>query len=84
MAIVVNVSEISKRFQTLGWEKQVPLADIQDVLVKQNISGTQFLAYLDALIATPNACDDNSIASCPAATATKISTGLKTRGVIFG
>lgn len=80
MATVVNVTEISKRFEVLGWVN-ISAADVVDALVKNSIPAAQFIAYLDVVVATPAGFDDQTIAGCPAANATKITAALKSRGV---
>jgi hypothetical protein len=79
MATVVNITEFSKRFEILGWS--INLIELIEGLGKVNIPAAAAIAYLDALIASPNGLDDQTIADCPAATATKLTIYFKGKGV---
>lgn len=79
MATVVSVGEFQKRFDQLGWK--LNLAEIVDGLRSANVAAAVLIAYLDAAIASPAGFDDQTIAGCPPAVATKITTYLRGAGV---
>jgi hypothetical protein len=81
LATVINTCELSKRFTVLGWDGMINLSELIEGMRNNNISAVAALAYLDALVATPTGLDDQAITGCPAATATKITTYFKSKGV---
>jgi hypothetical protein len=81
MAQVVNITEIANRFKQLGWEN-LSSSDVADWIKQNNVSGAELIAYLDAVIATPAACNDATITGCTTAQATKITNALKAKGVV--
>ncbi len=80
MATVVSVTEIQKRFTTLGWVS-LAVADVANWLGTNSISAVSFVAYLDAAIAAPAGFNDQTISGCTPADGTKITTALRAKGV---
>lgn len=81
MATVVNVNEISKRFQTLGWA-DLSRAEVLGWMKDNAVSGPEMVAYLDAAVASPAGFNDQTIAGCSAAQATKITGALKSKSAV--
>lgn len=80
MATVVNIAELARRFQELGWTN-LNISDTVNALATGNVPAGEFMAYLSAVLANPSGFDDQAIAGCTAANATKITNALKARGV---
>jgi hypothetical protein len=80
MATIVSITEVLKRFQQLGWSS-LSSSEVADFLRVNSVPSTSLISYLDALIATPSGLNDQTIAGCPAADATKITGALKAKGV---
>jgi hypothetical protein len=80
MATVVSISEIGRRFQDLGWTN-LSVPDIVDSLKAANIPAASMIAYLDAALVSPAGFNDQTIAGCLPADATKITNALKNKGV---
>jgi hypothetical protein len=80
MATVVNIAEITRRFQELGWTN-LNVADTVNALAGGNIPAGEFMKYLDAVLASPGGFDDQAIVGCAATNATKITNALRARGV---
>jgi len=80
MATVINIGEITKRFQALGWTN-LNVADTVNALSSGNIPAGDFMAYLDAVLANPDGLDDQGLTGCTPANATQSTNALKARGV---
>lgn len=76
MASVVNISTIGSKMIQLGWTS-IQVSDVVAGLASAGIPASEFCAYLEALIATPEGMNDQAIAGCPGADATKITNYLK-------
>lgn len=72
MATVVNVNELQKRFNTLGWTSGITVVEVLNALAAAAVPATDLVAYLDALIASPSGLNDAAIQGCPANVATGI------------
>ena len=81
MATITSVPQIAVRFATLGWEG-VSTAETVEACANNSVSTAALIGYLDALIANPSGTNDQTITTCPAATATKITAYFKARGVV--
>lgn len=80
MATVVNIGEIAKRFQALGWTN-LNIPDTVNALSSGNVPAGEFMKYLDAVLANPDGFDDQALVGCTPVNATKITNALKARGV---
>lgn len=81
MAVVVNVQKFREKFAALGWDN-VSADGIAQKLIDNNVTAPQLIAYLNALITTPEGLDDATIGpACPPAVATKLTNFFKTQGV---
>ena len=81
MATVVNVEGLGERFRTLGWST-LSLTEVVEAAAANGVASAALVAYLDALIAAPASLDDQAIPGCAAATATKVTGYLKSKGVV--
>ena len=81
MATVINVAAVKPRLDKLGW-LNVNVSEALDDIAKAGISPAAVFAYLDALIAAPEALDDTNITNCPAQTAATITDYLRKKGLV--
>jgi hypothetical protein len=67
--------------EQLGWPFQT--AEVGKFLNQQNVPVADFVAYLDACIASGDGVDDATIAGCSPANGAKITTALQARGIML-
>lgn len=80
MATVVNSGELLKKFTTLGWTSSAN--DLLAAALSSGIPAAVVGSYLDALVASPGALNDQTISGVTAAQGTAITTFLKNRNLV--
>lgn len=79
--VVVNVYALAAKFQDAGWNN-LSAAEVVSWLRDNGVTGAELVAYIDALIDSPYGLDDQNIAGCSAAKASKITAALKSKGML--
>lgn len=80
MASVVSTATIAAKLQTIGG---AAIADtIIDAAKTGSVPAVELVAYLSAVIATPEGVDDQNIPGCTPANGTKITNFLRARAVM--
>jgi hypothetical protein len=82
MAIVVSATVLERKFRELEWGGNLSPEVILAWLTQNSVTGAEFVAYLNALLANPDGVDDQAIGSCPAAKASKITGVLASKKLV--
>lgn len=81
MATVINVAAIRPLLEQLGWGSLNVVEALSEIKAA-GISPVSVLAYLKAIAASPEGCDDEKIEGCPPEIAAQITLYLSSKAVI--